>query len=223
MTHDIYEHRAVTWRHQNLPGLFPHEFDKTKTIMRGQETCLGGIFVKERTTAYSDRKRSISVLQSAISCDMDLYARVKPRRPCIFINLRDVSWRRLNALCHRISKHETRARKHTVPRPFSVRLPRDPEAGVRAIKTLTVDEAARPGHRERPCCAWLSATTSIRRKRRLLQNKVAYVDHLDDVEQTVDRSFQRGSCYWDHPRDSLDQRRDELDDLGSFGKKSRFW
>jgi len=48
-----------------------------------------------------------------------------------------------------------------------------------------------------------------------------YVDHLDDVEQTVDRSFQRGSCYWDHPRDSLDHRRDELDDLGSFGKKSR--
>ena len=67
---------------------------------------------KKRTTAYSDRKRSISVLQSAISCDMDLYASVKPRRPCIFINLRDVSWRRLNALCHRKSKMNLSTQTH---------------------------------------------------------------------------------------------------------------
>jgi len=128
---------------------------ETICMVRNREA----FFEIERTTAYSDRKRSISVLHSAISCVIDLYASVKPRRPCIFINLRDVSWRRLNELCYWISKI-IRTCKHTVLRPFSARPPRHPEAGVRAIKTLTVDEAARSGHRERPCCAWLSVTRS---------------------------------------------------------------
>ena len=54
------------------------------------------------------------------------------------------------------------------------------------------------------------------------QSKQPYVDYLNNVEQTADGSLEWGSCYWDHPRDSLDHWRDELDDIASFGKKSRF-
>jgi len=54
------------------------------------------------------------------------------------------------------------------------------------------------------------------------QSKRPYVDYLNDIEQAVDRSFERSSCYWDHPRDSLDHRKDEFDDIASFRKESRF-
>src|SRR6266581_4832838 len=55
------------------------------------------------------------------------------------------------------------------------------------------------------------------------QSKQPNVDHLNDVEQTVDRSFQWGSCYWDHPRDNVDHRRDKFDEIASFGKERIGW
>ena len=116
-------------------------------------------FVKGRTTPYSRRKRSISLLHPAISCVIELYARAKLRRPCIFINLREVPWRRLNKLCDWIPTM-TGGRKHTVLRPFSARLPPHPAAGVPAIRTLTIDELARLGRQYLPCFAWLSGMQS---------------------------------------------------------------
>ena len=60
------------------------------------------------------------------------------------------------------------------------------------------------------------------RKNAATQSKRPYIDYLDDIEQAIDRSFEWSSCYWDYPRDSLDHRRDELDNIASFGEKSRF-
>ena len=55
------------------------------------------------------------------------------------------------------------------------------------------------------------------------QGERPYIDHLNDAEQNVDRSFEWSSCYRDHSRDSLDHRRDEFNDIASFRKLEIGW
>ena len=61
------------------------------------------------------------------------------------------------------------------------------------------------------------------RKNAVKQIKRPYVDHLDDREQTADNSLEWGACYGDDPCDSQDHRRDDFDDIGSFGKSRIGW
>ena len=64
---------------------------------------------------------------------------------------------------------------------------------------------------------------NVIRRNAAKQIKRPYVNHLNDVEQAVDGSLERGSCYGNDPCDSLDHRRDEFDDIGSFGKSRVGW
>ena len=140
--------------------------------------------MKGWTTPYSQRKRSIFVLHSIISCVIDLYANVKLGRPCIFFSLRGIVSRRLYELCNWISK-VNRAWKHTVPRPFSAPLPPYPAAWVPAIGTLTVDEAARPGHQDLPCFAWLSGMQSERMPRNISSGPTSIIRMIESKPPTT--------------------------------------
>jgi hypothetical protein len=189
---------------------------ETFCIVRKREKS----FLNERATAYSDRKRPISVLQSAISCVIDLHANVKPRRPFIFISLHEVSWRRLNELVSLDIENDLGIKTHCVKavlRPASTS-----SRGWGSSDKNSNSRRTREARSSRSALFRLVVWNAIRRNA-AKQSKRPYVDYLNDVEQTVDSSFERGSCYWYRPSDSLNHRKYDLDGIGSSGKSRIGW